>query len=153
MDSWYGSWMAFCEGAFSPVLQYAALLDPGFVKKIADVGNFIVSVQSGFARNLDEVRVRSNDAYRHHYRDVKEMVPEEMLLNFRLQDGWKPLCEFLGKEAPGVPFPRENEKVANQQSLVEVGQLAMKRIFRKLLLTISAVAVPAVASYWYRFGR
>ena len=152
IESWFESWMAFVEGTLNPVLQYVALLDPSFVKRMADVGNFIVSVQSGYGRNIDEVRVRSKNAYRHHYRDVKEMVPGERLLNFRLQDGWKPLCEFLGKEEPGVPFPHENEKAANQQSLVEAGQLAMKRILRKVVLTVTAVGIPA-AAYWYRLGR
>ncbi|KAF4969035.1 hypothetical protein FSARC_3689 [Fusarium sarcochroum] len=32
------------------------------------------------------------------------------VLQFKAEDGWEPLCKFLGKEVPNEPFPRLNEK-------------------------------------------
>jgi hypothetical protein len=29
-------------------------------------------------------------------------------LTFDLHDGWQPLCDFLGVDVPGIPFPRTN---------------------------------------------
>ncbi|GAB1201668.1 hypothetical protein APSETT445_000251 [Aspergillus pseudonomiae] len=31
------------------------------------------------------------------------------VLEFKAQDGWGPLCQFLGREAPNEPFPHVNE--------------------------------------------
>ena len=43
---------------------------------------------------------------------VKATVKPENLLIFSSKDGWEPLCKFLGKEIPNVPFPRSNNKNA-----------------------------------------
>ncbi|KAJ7855678.1 hypothetical protein B0H13DRAFT_1488298, partial [Mycena leptocephala] len=34
------------------------------------------------------------------------------LLEYKLESGWDPLCQILGKEVPDVPFPRINEAAA-----------------------------------------
>lgn len=36
-------------------------------------------------------------------------MPKGRLLEWRVEDGWDPLCEFLGVERPEVAFPRVNE--------------------------------------------
>lgn len=100
VESWFESWMAFCENAYDPFIGLLGKLDPGFLGRITGVGGCITSITAGFARNKHEARVRSKRAYRHHYRDVREFVPKERLLEFRLQDGWGPLCEFLEREVP-----------------------------------------------------
>lgn len=46
--------------------------------------------------------------YRRHYDDVRRAVPKENLLEYTLGSGWEPLCKFLGKEVPDVPFPHRN---------------------------------------------
>src|SRR5918999_1649939 len=45
---------------------------------------------------------QSNEAVRRH-------VPPERLLVFDVREGWAPLCDFLGVEAPDGPFPRLND--------------------------------------------
>jgi hypothetical protein len=35
-------------------------------------------------------------------------LPPERLLVFELGDGWEPLCRFLGKPVPEIPFPQTN---------------------------------------------
>lgn len=100
IDSWYTSWLGFCEGAYSKVVWFSSRLDPGWAKKVADAGLLSARPVAGHALTMDEVRVRSKDAYRHYYRDIREMVPKERLLEFQLKDGWEPLCKFLGKPVP-----------------------------------------------------
>lgn len=39
---------------------------------------------------------------------VKRSVPSKRLLVFSEDEGWEPLCKFLGKPVPDVPFPRGN---------------------------------------------
>ena len=36
-------------------------------------------------------------------------MPKGRLLELRVEDGWDPLCEFLGVERPEGAFPRVNE--------------------------------------------
>lgn len=48
------------------------------------------------------------DVYRDHYRDVRDTVPADRLIEFDPARGWPPLCEALGVPVPGHPFPHAN---------------------------------------------
>jgi hypothetical protein len=48
-------------------------------------------------------------AFHEHNRRVQEEIPKDRLLVWRVQEGWEPLCEFLGCEVPDEPFPHLNE--------------------------------------------
>ncbi|KAL5360641.1 hypothetical protein BJX96DRAFT_175494 [Aspergillus floccosus] len=50
----------------------------------------------------------SEELYHAHSAWVKSIVPQERLLVFKCQDGWGPLCEFLGRQRPNL-FPHGNE--------------------------------------------
>ncbi|KAI8631636.1 P-loop containing nucleoside triphosphate hydrolase protein [Xylariaceae sp. FL1651] len=53
---------------------------------------------------------RGKEVFLRHYEEVKKMVPPERLLEYRVQDGWEPLCKFLDVPVPkDVPFPHVNE--------------------------------------------
>ncbi|KAI1272495.1 P-loop containing nucleoside triphosphate hydrolase protein [Xylaria sp. FL0933] len=53
---------------------------------------------------------RGKDIFTKHYAEVKKMVPPERLLEYRVQDGWEPLCKFLDCPVPkDVPFPNVND--------------------------------------------
>lgn len=43
-----------------------------------------------------------------HYERVRSTVPAERLLVYRVQEGWEPLCRFLGVDVPDEPFPKVN---------------------------------------------
>ena len=44
-----------------------------------------------------------------HNAYVMSLVPKERLLIFSAKEGWDPLCKFLKKEKPDVPFPHDNK--------------------------------------------
>jgi hypothetical protein len=46
--------------------------------------------------------------FERHYERVRRTVPVERLLVYRVQEGWDPLCRFLGVDVPDEPFPRVN---------------------------------------------
>ncbi len=57
-----------------------------------------------------EDRERATEDFERHAREVAERVPAERLLVYEVKQGWGPLCEFLGVEAPeGEQFPHLNE--------------------------------------------
>ncbi|PNY27558.1 Uncharacterized protein TCAP_02510, partial [Tolypocladium capitatum] len=53
---------------------------------------------------------RGKDVFLRHYDEVRSLVPKERLLEYRVTDGWVPLCEFLGEPVPkGCAFPNVND--------------------------------------------
>jgi hypothetical protein len=47
---------------------------------------------------------------------VRSALPADRLLVFRAGDGWAPLCEFLGVEAPvDEPYPHLNDTATLQR--------------------------------------
>jgi hypothetical protein len=61
----------------------------------------------GFRRDLDEAETIA--VFQRHNESVRAGVPSERLLVYEVEQGWAPLCEFLGVAAPEVPFPRGND--------------------------------------------
>ena len=48
--------------------------------------------------------------YQQHIEEVKAAVPPEKLLVFSVDQGWGPLCDFLGKPVPEGAFPNVNDR-------------------------------------------
>ena len=48
--------------------------------------------------------------YNQHVEEVKAAVSPERLLIFKVDQGWKPLCDFLGLPVPDGPFPNVNDR-------------------------------------------
>lgn len=46
--------------------------------------------------------------FEEHCARVRRTVPADRLLVYRVQQGWEPLCRFLGVDVPDEPFPRVN---------------------------------------------
>jgi hypothetical protein len=58
-----------------------------------------------------ENREKAIAIYNAYNEEVKKTVPSENILVYNVTEGWKPLCEFLGKGEPeNIPFPRFNSR-------------------------------------------
>ena len=73
--------------------------------------------------------------YHQHIADVKAAVPADQLLVFSADQGWKPLCEFLGVPMPEAEFPNVNDRAAIKKTLNELTRGAY------VILGIGAVAL------------
>jgi FkbM family methyltransferase len=51
---------------------------------------------------------RAKAAYDRHNAEVRDAIPPERLLEWRVTDGWEPICERLGLDVPDEPFPHLN---------------------------------------------
>lgn len=93
-------------------------------------GKTIRKIMLGYygARNVSEMRQVAKDRYRQHYAEIRAAVPEERLLDFRLEDGWKPLCKFLGKEIPETPFPVKNKRGEHLQRVRQKQNMFFKHV-------------------------
>lgn len=67
-------------------------------------------VWKGLLRNSMEDRDAAIAQYQAHIDEVRAAVPPERLLIFSADQGWEPLCAFLGIPVPDVPFPNVNNR-------------------------------------------
>ena len=53
---------------------------------------------------------KGKEIFTRHYEYVRSLTPKENLLEFKITDGWAPLCKFLGEPVPvGCKFPHIND--------------------------------------------
>ena len=55
---------------------------------------------------------------------VRAAIPADRLLEFEAKDGWAPLCAFLGRPVPDIPFPRVNERAVMNDAAEEASDLS-----------------------------
>ncbi|KAJ3579751.1 hypothetical protein NPX13_g816 [Xylaria arbuscula] len=109
-DSWWPSFRSqLLTTLFTHPLVNIGLLYEWHVNGIR-AGYAMRKVHFGFfgARNLEEIEANARETYERYFETVRKMVPPERRLEYKMEDGWGPLCAFLGKEVPDVPFPRLN---------------------------------------------
>jgi hypothetical protein len=101
-ESWYKSYLTL-HGAIQELMQHRE-------------NNARLNMWLQVVETLDELilgqdwnQERCIRTFHEHNRRVQEEVPPDRLLVFRVQEGWGPLCEFLGCEVPDEPFPHLNE--------------------------------------------
>jgi hypothetical protein len=71
-----------------------------------------------------EDRGYAMELFERHNEAVRLRVPPERLLVFDVREGWAPLCDFLGVEAPEEPFPRLNEARQMRRRLLGLAALS-----------------------------
>jgi len=71
--------------------------------------------------------------YYEHNDMVRSLVPKERLLEYHIEEGWDPLCNFLGLEKPNLPFPKGNEKLVFQKRFQKAFVLTCARVGQRLL--------------------
>ncbi|KAF7375515.1 Efflux pump antibiotic resistance protein [Mycena sanguinolenta] len=57
---------------------------------------------------------RAKEKYDAYYAEVR-MLAAGRMLEYRMGDGWEPLCAFLGVDVPDVPFPRVNDRASHKK--------------------------------------
>ncbi|KAJ0120149.1 hypothetical protein J7T55_001004 [Diaporthe amygdali] len=102
------------------------------------------------ASNREEFRENARAVYIDHYKTIREVTPPERLLNFRLVQGWEPLCEFLGKPVPDVPFPHSNDTQAYHDQLEVVTRRATSLMLRRAAPVLVGVAF-AVGAVLFKY--
>ena len=84
-----------------------------------------------------------------HSEMIRDLVPKERLLEWNVEDGWQPLCEFLGKNIPEESFPRANDKDGFKKRVeTDLETLGQKAVMNMLALLMSSVAF--MGFLWFR---
>ncbi|KAK8136287.1 hypothetical protein PG984_004227 [Apiospora sp. TS-2023a] len=85
--------------------------------------------------------------YREHVAMVKGSVQADRLLEWKVQDGWGPLCEFLGKEVPKQDFPSGNNPKGFDMRVGKLLGNCQRRADRNMLITATSVAALLIAGF------
>ena len=106
-EEWYASAAATI---FARMLEFESLrADPDAVDPVRrghmEMVNAIV-VEKTFGGSLD--REHAIAAFNTHNDEVRRSVPPERLLVYESEDGWDPICAFLGMPVPATPYPKAN---------------------------------------------
>ena len=96
-------------------LALAGLFAPGVtgVVRLADEIVWNDTFKGRFAEESHAI-----ETFRRHNDEVRRRVPPGRLLVFDVREGWAPLCDFLGVEAPDEPFPHLNDAREMQRRLL-----------------------------------
>ncbi|KAJ7238666.1 P-loop containing nucleoside triphosphate hydrolase protein [Mycena rebaudengoi] len=80
---------------------------------------------------------------------IRALVPPELLIEYEMGEGWRRLCEFLGKDVPDVPFPHKNDA----KMILDGSRKQIWRIYRRAVGKILALTSVLVAIAWAIWTR
>lgn len=162
VDKWFESFrQTVIAGTASPAIPFVRRIDrecTGAMARLSDLTTehyfHVVAKRERWLMNnpahFEEWRKNAKATYLAHNAEVKRVTPPERLLLFQLHEGWEPLCKFLGRPVPDVPFPRINDTAA----VNELVSLYIAEGMRRGLLDIVKKAAPFLmaliaAVVWY----
>jgi len=144
------SWAASCVHHFSVILglphrpPYSwllRLLFPDGVRYLREMAGLQVGLAGRLNRAVAAGEAAAVELYRQHEQEVRATVPADRLLVFNVAEGWAPLCSFLHRPVPDLPFPHVNDSRAvlvaynTVRGLTWAGLLAGAALALWLLLT------------------
>lgn len=81
---------------------------------------------------------------------IRGLVSAECLLVWRIEEGWDPICKFLGKEVPEEEFPSGNQGPVFFERIRRYMEERMRRAYRNLFVC-APVAGVGFAAVGYQF--
>ncbi|KAK4493826.1 hypothetical protein PRZ48_015011 [Zasmidium cellare] len=147
-EKWFPSFeTAVIAGTDSPAaFKIMQAVDKKYERVIPVVWRGVMQGQF-YAKDSTEFRQHAKDVYRRHYAEIREVLKDqpERLLEFQLDQGWEPLCRFLGKPMPDVPFPKINEGAEHDEMLKIVYTKFLREVSGLLLRWMSPFVVALLA--------
>lgn len=144
-EAWYESTMEtiyFTERLW----QFKVLkLTTPFGKKFGDMSRRLIWQRSH--KGTMKHRENAIAHYQQHIEDVKAAVPPGYLLIFSVDQGWQPLCDFLGVAVPQGAFPNVNDRKDVKKIIREITRAAY------VIVALGAVAAAAAAWGIYALVR
>ena len=158
IESWFRSFDdSIVNAMHSPLMNLVADLDRWVTGPVREVQHKWAMGHLGMdnMKSKDEMSKAAKPAYKRHYETVRRVCPRERLLEFKIEEGWEPLCRFLGKDVPRdertgevLPFPRINDGKALDEMLRAIAVEGIKNFLRHAIWYIVAGLVGLVAC-WY----
>jgi len=105
LADWLRSCEAYWGALFHPQLENPTI-DPALLAYMRAVNRAMYGVERFDRARFTAARERHDRAVRAWFRDRPGRL---LVLPLCEGAGWEPLCDFLGRAAPGLPFPHHNQ--------------------------------------------
>lgn len=146
-------WLVSVDGTAGAVFrwhgwEFLSGWDPALAQPFWRFANSVMPATYGTLHDFSP-ESPARKLFHEHYERVKKFTPPERLLEYRVQQGWEPLCKFLDIPVPEGDFPRINDK---KQFIVQhkiLWYMALGKMVLKVSLMAAPVAAVAVA-VWQR---
>lgn len=113
-DIWFKSWDTLTKSIVKPTQ-----VGQGFIGKVNQYAiylRWLFSVVNNDPHYLsapdplpDQQKGPAIGGYEAHNQRVRDLIPNERLLEYNVKEGWEPLCRFLEiQKCPQTPFPKTN---------------------------------------------
>ncbi|KAI3339986.1 hypothetical protein F4824DRAFT_453777 [Ustulina deusta] len=148
-DSWWPSFQSeILNNLFIPFSEFQMFLAWHTIGFRA--GHAVRKLVCGLfnAKTKGEIEAHGRETYDRFFQELRDAVPPERRLEYKMGSGWEPLCEFLGKDVPDVPFPFANEQNVHAASVEGKRRTINSAISKTVAVGIVSVAV-AGASWWF----
>ncbi|KAL6713523.1 hypothetical protein ACLMJK_008988 [Lecanora helva] len=145
LSSWYKSFettiAAYCR---DPLFRYLCYFDHGMKQwwPVSRKMHYAVFEGDLNRENAIAVHQRSLDT-------IRALVPKDRLLEWKVADGWSPLCSFLGVKQPEGEFPRVNDSAWFVGMMQSISRDLVWKAVRAVGLWVIAVAVGVMGIWWY----
>jgi len=97
--------------------------------------------------------------FHNYYKECREKISKERVLEYKIQDGWGPLCKHLGVEVPKmlvegreeiVPFPRVNDAMGFKESVDKILKVSRWRAYRNATMILGVFVGLGFISWKWR---
>ena len=146
VDAWHKSIMNTVVPAHRSLpLKILSRFDPDFIGIWFPM---VCSMMDGYfgPKPLEEV---GKSGFIKHYDKVRELVPNENLLEYKVGEGWGRLCEFLDQPIPKEEFPNTNDTKTFGERMGVIVQRSMVRALKRAAPLV-ALGVGAAALYFFK---
>lgn len=150
IESWYKSFNTnMIQPSYNPIIRLVAMLDRRYLARVDQMSKTMFRTYFK-ADTKEKLMKNARPVYREHNVMVRRMVDKERLLEFKLQDGWEPLCKFLGKPIPDAEFPRLNNSVVMKEKIGILIKASALKLLKDFAMVVGGFVVVLVAIYWHR---
>lgn len=141
---WVANFVRAPSNPFQRALQYFTPVDSGsYYLTLLMIEHFPMFQTLWY--DLNNGTKTGKDWYTNYLQELEDTTPAEKRLIMNVEEGWEPLCNFLGEEVPLYPFPRVNDTETFQKHATNLGNVMQKAAVWNMCKTLGGVAVGLVA--------
>jgi len=108
-ENWIKSWNVLNNQVLNSfTFKFLAKIPYTSFKLQKDIHNKMILGEGGaFKGDVTDKAIKQR--FNEWNQSVIDYVPKDRLLIYEVKDGWKPICNFLDKPIPDIPFPYKNK--------------------------------------------
>lgn len=108
---------------------------------------FILCINALFHGDYER---NAEKTYQNHYDELEGILGASGrdYLKWEVQEGWSPLCQFLGKEEPEISFPWRNSRENHDDKIGALVGTRVKVALQRILVIFGAAFCLILALWW-----